>query len=186
MKKFFSKIEKGLFVTEKTLLCVCLTVMLTVAALQVFLRNVFDTGISWAEVFTRHMVLFLLFFGASLATRRKTHLQMDLSHKLMPACVKPVFEVFIFIICIAVNSLLCKAAWVFMMGERESGSVLFYQIPTWCFIVIMPIGFGLISLRFVINFIQTIHDLILRRKPLPPEFSIPEVAILCSKEDDDS
>ena len=45
-----------------------LGVMILMAFGQVVLRNVFHTGIEWGDVFLRHMVLWLGFLGATIAT----------------------------------------------------------------------------------------------------------------------
>src|SRR3989338_8432369 len=152
----FQKVDRFLFAIEKVVICVSLTGMLLIASAQVILRNVFDTGIIWGEVFVRHMVLFLLFFGASLSTRNKTHIQMDVSAKITPQRFKPVIFFLINSFCILVNFYLLKAAWIFAGDEKASGSILFGQVPTWFFIAIMPIGFSIISFRFLLNWIDNI------------------------------
>src|SRR3990167_1494427 len=147
--KGLDKIDVCLSFFEKGLICVSLSVMLIIAILQVILRNIFDSGIEWGDVFIRHMVLFLLFFGASLSTRNKSHIQMDVSSKITPQRFKPV-------IFFLINSYFLKAAWIFAGDEKASGSILFGQVPTWFFIAIMPIGFSIISFRFLLNWIDNI------------------------------
>lgn len=166
--KGLDKIDNWLSVFEKGLICISLSVMLILAILQVILRNIFDSGIEWGDVFIRHMVLFLLFFGASLSTRNKSHIQMDVSSKITPKRFKPVVSFLINSFCILITLYLLKASWIFVVDEKASGSILFGPIPTWFFIAIMPIGFAIISFRFLLNWADNIF-VILGHKRAPTD-----------------
>ena len=55
---------------------------------------------------------------------------------------------------------LTKAAIVFIHDEKSSGSTLLVNIPTWIFVLIIAIGFGLMTFRFVTIAIEnTLHVL---------------------------
>lgn len=144
---------------ERFLLSIILITMLGLAALQVILRNLFDSGIEWADVFTRHLVLWIGFFGATLATRERKHIRIDVLSKILPPLVNKVLQVVVTIFCFLVTALLCQAAYVFTMDERMAGTVLFEGIPTWIFISIMPIGFFLIAVRHGAQLIEELYYL---------------------------
>lgn len=152
-------IDRFLASIEKLCLCASLTLMLVVASLQVILRNGFHSGIEWADVLVRHLVLFLLFFGASLATRDRRHIQMDISSKLVPAKLKPALDLVINLFCIFITILLFKASYTFTADEKASGDILFLNIPNWIFVLVMPVGFALISLRFALNGFHNVRAL---------------------------
>lgn len=147
-------LNKILIKLERFLLSALLITMLFFASLQVFLRNFFDTGIEWADVFARHLVLWVGFFGATLATQDNRHIRIDALTKVISKKWQPLIEVFITIFCIIVSYLLAMAALKFTLDEKMAETVLFEGIPTWYFIAIMPIGFGLISFRLVIKLIE--------------------------------
>lgn len=161
----FDLIDKAMTSVEKLLICLTLSLMLGFASVQVFLRNFFDSGIPWADIFIRHLVLFLLFFGASLSTRDKRHIQMDVSAHITPKRFKPFLNLFINAFCILINFYLYKSSQMFMVDERASGSILFADIPTWYFIAIMPAGFAMITLRFALNWIENLLVLIGVKQP---------------------
>jgi len=159
------KIDLVLSSVEKFLICVTLTVMLVMASMQVILRNFFDSGIGWGDIFVRHMVLFLLFFGASLSTREKRHIQMDVSSKITPKKLKPLVSLIINSFCIIVNFYLAKSSYLFLLGEIQFPTILFAKVPTWYFISIMPVGFGIITFRFFLNWIENILVLLRLKEP---------------------
>ncbi len=105
---------------ETWLLIVILLVALGFAFLQVMLRNFFETGIGWADVFGRHLVLWLGFFGATLSTQTNSHIKIDALTKILPKRVIPLVEFLIMIFCIIICYLLTGSAWKFMMDEKLS------------------------------------------------------------------
>ena len=48
-----------------------LITMLAIALMQIVLRNFFDSGVLWAETFSRVLVLWLAMLGAMVATRER-------------------------------------------------------------------------------------------------------------------
>ena len=67
--KILNFLNKWIEKTETVLLIVILTVMILLSFLQVLLRNFFDQGLLWGDIFLRNLVLWVGFLGASLATR---------------------------------------------------------------------------------------------------------------------
>ncbi|MBD3645863.1 MAG: TRAP transporter small permease subunit, partial [Pseudomonadales bacterium] len=62
---------------ENSVLIVALVSMLTMALVQIFLRNFMDSGILWAESFLRILVLWVGVLGAMVATREDNHINID-------------------------------------------------------------------------------------------------------------
>ena len=89
MRKILQKIDRGLYLFENSLLILILSVMVFMAFLQVVLRNLFHSGILWGDIFLRHLVLWVGFIGASLATRSERHINIDILTRLMSPKVIP-------------------------------------------------------------------------------------------------
>lgn len=139
---------------ESFLLVLLLIVMLIFASLQVILRNFFDTGVDWGDVFARHLVLWVAFFGATLSTMEGRHIRIDALLNVISKRWQPPVEVLSCLFCIIISGLLTHAATKFMLGEKMSASILFENVPTWYFMVIMPLGFALITFRFVVHLME--------------------------------
>lgn len=154
MLKIISGIDKGLVRIENFLIVVLLAVMVLMAFLQVIFRNLFSMGILWADIFLRHLVLWVGFIGASLATRESRHINIDILTRFAPKAKQPYLKMFIDLVSAAICVILARAGYKFLQYEIESGATLFLDIPAWIFELIIPAGFALIGFRFVLNMIQ--------------------------------
>jgi TRAP-type C4-dicarboxylate transport system permease small subunit len=133
---------------EQALLVILLSSMIVTAFLQIVLRNLFSTGLNWGDPLVRNLVLWIGFIGAALATREGKHINMDIVSRWMPPLGKSLIEflaqLFSFVIC----GFLTFAALKFIKNEIQMGNVAFLEIPAWIPEIILPIIFGLMSLRF--------------------------------------
>ncbi len=133
---------------EQLFLVIVVLIMVFLAFLQVVLRNVFDHGFLWGDIFLRHLVLWVGFIGASLATKDERHINIDVFGRLLKGLSRRVVRIIINLFSCIVTAFLARAATDFVINERIFGSRLFAHIPAWYFEVIIPIGFALMSLRF--------------------------------------
>jgi len=69
---------------ERALVVLLLSGLLGLGLLQVIERNVLASGIFWADELLQHLVLWLGFLGASLATREHCHLSIDVLGHFLP------------------------------------------------------------------------------------------------------
>ena len=136
------------------------------AFLQVILRNLLDQGIVWGDTFLRHLVLWVGFIGASLATREEKHINIDLFSRFFKNKSKNIIQVITYAFSAFVCYILMSAAWNFVMEEREFETIIFNDIPAWYFQIIIPVGFGLMALRFVFSIIDKLEEIF---KPKPGE-----------------
>jgi C4-dicarboxylate transporter DctQ subunit len=148
--KYFEYLNKGIEKAETALLVLILTVMVFLAFLQVVLRNVFQEGILWGDILLRHLVLWVGFLGASLATREEKHINIDLLTRFISKrsqlLVRAITNIFALFICY----LLASASVTFVVDEKIVGTTLFENIPAWYFQLIIPIGFALMAFRFFV------------------------------------
>lgn len=162
MKDVIDKIDSGLAVFENALIVLILGVMVLLSFLQVLLRNLFETGILWGDIFLRHLVLWVGFVGASLATREDKHINIDILTRLVTEKYLPLIKIFIHGITILVCIILARAGYEFVAVEKEFNTILFENIPAWYFEIIIPGGFGLIGFRFFLKLAEQIVSLVHR------------------------
>lgn len=146
--KFLRSFNDGLQKFEGILASVVLLFMIGLAFLQVLLRNVFHTGIGWGDPVVRALVLWVGFLGASIATHQKGHIRFDVVSKFLPPTLKKVAELIAHLASAIVCILLAHAAWNFVLSEKEFGTMLVDQIPSWIGLIIIPISFAIMALRF--------------------------------------
>lgn len=148
--KHIKRFEKLLAKIETAAIIIILSIMVILAFGQVVLRNFFDYGIIWADIFLRQIVLWVGLIGASLAVREKKHIAIDVLPMVLPKSWKTPIRIFTDLSAGIISAFLTYAAWTFVRFEMEAESVLFNDIPVWLFQTILPFSFWLISIRFLL------------------------------------
>lgn len=152
-------IDRQFLKIENFLLQLSLVSLLLFAFVQVFLRNFFDTAIAWGDVFNRLLVLWIGLFAATIGVKENKHLSLEILTKFLPDKAKPISDVFVNLFVIVVASALTSASWRFFQDqiEFESTDLLFQGVPKAYFTLIFPLGFGLITFRYVVRLLETIY-----------------------------
>ncbi|MFV1951301.1 MAG: TRAP transporter small permease [Nitrospinota bacterium] len=154
--KILKGIDDILARIETVLLISLLTFMISLAFLEVILRNFFSYGIVWGDIFLRYLVIWIALLGASLATREGRHINIDIISRYLSWRWKTLTEVVVNIVSATVCIFLSVAAWKFITDEWQSGGILFHNIPAWIMEIILPSAFILITFRFIIRAIEGI------------------------------
>lgn len=154
MQKVITRIDRGLAGAENFIIIVLLSIMVILAFTQVILRNFFSTGILWADIFLRHLVLWVGFIGASLATREGKHINIDILTRLISKARLPYIRLIIDVVSAIVCFILARAGLVFLLDEIKYETILFLNVPAWIFQLIIPVGFALIAFRFILQAFQ--------------------------------
>ncbi|MDI6765399.1 MAG: TRAP transporter small permease, partial [Bacteroidota bacterium] len=159
--KLIKTISKALSWIESSLVVVLFSSMVILAFLQVVLRNVFSSGFLWADPLLRHMVLWIGFIGASLATQKDKHLNLDIITRFVSSKIQNLLRIITNLFATIVTIFIANAGWTFLQNEIESAEIILsigqFNFPAWWFQIIIPIGFGLMAFRF---FIRTIEHLL--------------------------
>ena len=156
--RVIAKIETGFLVT-------IVLIMVLFSFAQVLLRLLFDEGILWADIFLRHLVLWVGFIGASLATRDNKHINIDLLNRYLKGKSIPLAAIVINGFAMYITFLLMQAGWRFVMDEKEYATMLFGNVPAWYFQSIIPIGFALMAFRFFVRLLEGTVGLTQREGP---------------------
>jgi C4-dicarboxylate transporter DctQ subunit len=133
---------------EKFLVAAMLSVMIVLAFLQIMLRNVFSTGISWGDPLVRYLVLWVGFIGAGLATREGKHITIEVFSRWFSGRSQRYLQAFNCLVSALICGLLTLAGWTFVQNEAQMGGATFLEIPVWIPEVIIPITFALMALRY--------------------------------------
>lgn len=136
---------------EDWVLTLLVIVMVVLAGAQIVLRNVFDSGFSWAEPVLRALVLWSAMLGAVIATRDDQHIGLDFIARFASGTALRVAR----FIALAFAAALCGAmawySWDLVQLDREGHTEGVLGIPAWMLELILPLGFGLMALRFLIR-----------------------------------
>jgi TRAP-type C4-dicarboxylate transport system permease small subunit len=138
---------------EDWFLVLMLSVMVVLAVTQIVYRNFFDSGLSWADPLLRVMVLWVALAGAVIATRTDNHIRIDYFtryfSKTFCACVQRL----VYLFSVSVCALISWHAARFVQMEYEFNTIAFANVPSWLTALIIPLGFGLMAIRYAILFV---------------------------------
>jgi len=134
--------------------------LVVLGGLQIVLRNFAHSGILWADPMMRHIVLWLGCLGASLATARLRHINIDVFSRLLTGRWHAVRNGVVHAATAAAAFILGIAALRLVIDERSFGDPAFLGLDTWMLQTVLPFAFFLIAYRSIVN-------LLLRRRSVP-------------------
>lgn len=156
----WQKAGSWLSLFELWTLVALLAAMVGVAVVQVILRNFFNSGIDWADVAVRHLVLWVGLLGASVAARKKRHLSIDIAARLIPERFAHLVESLLCMVTTACCAMFLWASVRFaeFMYEYGTGTLEGGWALLAC--LILPISFLGISIRFLVRMLLEIRTFI--------------------------
>ena len=146
-----SRLRHIVLLVEDGLLAFTLGSMVLLAGTQILLRNVFDSGITWGDPTLRVMVLWVALLGAMVASRNGNHIRIDILTHILPGryhhIAHRLTDLFTGMVCV----LLAWHGGRFVVFEWEDGGLLFGSVPAWLCELIIPVGFAVMALRFLLG-----------------------------------
>ena len=135
---------------EDALLVVLLSATILLASTQILLRNLFDSGLVWADPLLRVMVLWLGLIGATVATRNNKHIQIDVLSRFFKPRLLSLIEAIVAQISAWTCIVIAGYGLRWIQLDYADGLGSFIGVPAWMLEVIVPLAFGLIGLRYLI------------------------------------
>lgn len=136
---------------ENALIAVLVLAMVLLAGAQILLRNLFETGIEWADPLLRALVLWTAMLGALAAARDDKHIGLDLVAHFVHGRAKRVLRVITLVFAAAISAAMAWYGANLVMLDYGSGTNAFANVPSWCVELILPAGFALLALRLAIR-----------------------------------
>jgi len=151
----FSTALDRLRTAENWLLAILVLFLVGLSGAQILLRVFFETGISWADPFSRTLVLWTGMLGALAAVRDEKHIALDVLQRFLSHRLQRIAR----FATLGFAAALCAAmAWYsfglvsidYAEGLQTGGSVP--AALRACFAEsILPVGFALMALRFALR-----------------------------------
>ena len=154
MKAFIQKLQRSdaiLSTIENAFIIIILFATMFISVTQIVLRNGFSSGLSWADPALKMLVLYITIVGSIIATRENKHLSIDVLSKFLPEhlnhLVQKSTNIFAAFICLLMSYYSLKLLQI----SKQFEDVAFNGIPLWVLQIILPVGFLLMAMRFIIN-----------------------------------
>ncbi len=151
--KAIDLIRQGIRILQKaedSVLIGLLLLMVFIAVSQIFLRNLFDSGLSFGDELIRVLVLWISLMGAMVASRNNSHVNIDLISRYLPGHIKKFSTVLVGFFTSVICALMSWFSFNFVMMEKSEGVIAFSGIPAWICESIIPVSFAIISIRYLL------------------------------------
>lgn len=128
-----------------------LVLMLTLSLVGIVARWL-GLSFMWLDPLVRHLVLITAFGGGVVAVGKKNHIKIDLlSHPIerMSSQGRSMVQVVLALATALVTAALTWSAWLFYLSEQEYGAHGLLGIHSSLWVLIFPIGWGAMTLRWV-------------------------------------
>jgi len=109
-------------------------------------------SVSWTDELSRYLIIVSTYFGASAAVRTHDHIRVELVLNLLPRWLRNKIEVAVPLACALYCAVIAVAGFYWLEDTIALGLVSAESslvIPIWVFQIVIPLGFGLMGLRFV-------------------------------------
>lgn len=141
-------LQRTLARLETWLAAASLALLVLLTLVQIIARNLFDSGLPAADAASRHLVLYVTFLGAALAIQHTRHIRIDVITVWLSEAWLRRLHPPLNLLAAGICGLLSHAAVRFWWDEWQ------YAAPheRWhtLFNLIIPIGFGLLTLHFAL------------------------------------
>ena len=115
-----------------------LTMAVTVAV-QVFSRHVLNHSLFWSEELARYLLVWISFFGASIAYRRNAHPGIDIFYLKMPPSMQKTARIVVHLAALALFGVMVvygiRFAWFVRMQITPA-----LNLPRWAVMSAVPIS----------------------------------------------
>jgi TRAP-type C4-dicarboxylate transport system permease small subunit len=135
---------------EDAMLALLLGALLGLSIVQIGLRIGWGGGLEWAEPVRRAGVLWLALLGALGATRAHKHIAIDALPRFLPPPLRRLAWTVAQLAAAAICAALAWLGWGMLQMEREAPMPFVAGVPSWVPMLVFPVGFALMSVRFVV------------------------------------
>lgn len=135
---------------EEWIISLMLLAMTGLTFVQVVLRYVFDSGLSWAQELTSLCFAFMIFVGISYGVRVGAHIGVDAVVRKLSHGARRTVSVLAVILSLVYVGFVLVGATEYVSKMMDVG-IEFDDLPIerWQGLIIMPIGYALMGFRFL-------------------------------------
>ena len=137
---------------ENGLLTALVLLLVVLAGGQIILRDLFHTGLSFADPLMRQLVLWTGMLGALAAVRDDKHIALDVLQRFLKPGAQKTARVLTFGFAAAVCAMLAYYCYAMVQVDFDGATPSpLSGLPAWTAELILPVGFGLMALRFALR-----------------------------------
>ncbi len=159
--KFFKYLDEHI---EEILLIIFLIGMSIIIGVQVFMRYVMKSSLSWSEEVARYMFIWMVYIGISYGIKTGKHVKIDAAVNLFPKKIRKYVLFLSDIMFLVFAGIIIKYSYqvamlIFKLGQTSPGTGI---LMGYVYLAV-PIGFILVSIRLIQKMVLKARDMNLRR-----------------------
>lgn len=159
-------LDKVITLIEKAVISlsgVCLTIIMLLITVDVVMRYVFSSPLSWSfDLISLYLATLLFFAAVSDTFRRGSHVKIDLFDKVGSVRIRAAMETIGFVASLLLFFLMFKLGIEDGIDSFTKGHVIAGAIhwPTWIPYIVAAMGYGLLSIRIVVSILERVKVMI--------------------------
>lgn len=148
-----TRVLRGYVLTIETLLITGMTVVVLLAALQVFFRYVVGASLSWSEEALRYLMIWLASLGIGLAYSRGEMIGMELLTNSLPRSVSTAVGIIGRLLILTMMLAIVWYGWNFAWKTR-AGTATAIPISMFWIHISIAVGCGLVAMHVVVSILS--------------------------------
>jgi TRAP-type C4-dicarboxylate transport system permease small subunit len=170
IKRIYAHLDEHV---ETYLSSVTLLLFTVLTIVQVFMRYVLDSPLTWSEEIARYALVWFVYTSASYAVRYQRHVKFNVLTKMLgrriPIAERAV-QIFVFLLWLAFLLLILVLSIQMVLAQYRTGQVsAAAQLPMYLVYIGLPLGMALMSFRVLQHLVRAAVDIVKNRNaPIPP------------------
>jgi|SRR5690625_3287473 TRAP-type C4-dicarboxylate transport system permease small subunit len=145
---------------EESLLIILSTVMTVAITLQVFMRHVMNSSLSWSEELARYCFIWLVYIGISYAVKKQRHIKVDVVLHILKEKQKIILGIIANLIFLGFSLLMIRYGYDVAQQLLDFGQTSpALHFPMGLIYMATPVGFALTAIRLIQQIIKQIMAL---------------------------
>jgi TRAP-type C4-dicarboxylate transport system permease small subunit len=153
----YATLRRGIDAVDAALMfvgCLMLFALMCVVVSDVGMRYFFNSPLQWSyQVISSYLMPGLFFMAVSHTLKAHGHVAVDIVHNYVGPRTRYVFEALASLVALPVFALCSWVSSNKTLADIQTAAVESsgLAIPTWTVSIMLPIGFGLLTLRLLMN-----------------------------------
>lgn len=157
MSRYLKLIDQN---AERWALLVFYVMVVITMAIEVLRREIFAYSSIWGEEMVRYSFIYLAWIGAAAAVKERAHIRIDVIMHYLGRRTKALVYMFGDVVMLGVALIALFYSFETVMVSYKFGSVTHgLRVSMVWFLMAVPTGFAMVSLRLVQSFLRDLRDL---------------------------
>jgi len=127
----------------------------------VILRYFFGKGLTWGSEAVILLVVWSAFFGAAIAIRKKSHIELEVVRDLLPPAFRLPAVVLADLLCVGITLfiMIFGAKWTLFL-YHSGGIDVATEVPEWIIFLCVPLAGLTMAIRYLQHFVENFKKMV--------------------------